>query len=69
MKQVIEILRDGEIRVVEVPTPAIRPGFVLVRNEYSAISTGTEVGTVKLGKMGMIAKARARKSGPWPVRS
>jgi predicted dehydrogenase/threonine dehydrogenase-like Zn-dependent dehydrogenase len=32
----------------------------LVKNETSLISAGTEGGTVKLGKMGLIGKARAR---------
>lgn len=60
MKQVLENLRDGEIRVEDVPAPAAKPGFVLVRNHYSVISKGTEGGTVKLGQMSLLAKARAR---------
>jgi predicted dehydrogenase len=60
MKQVLEDLRTGAIRVDEVPVPAVQAGFVLVRNEYSLISSGTESGTVKLGKMSLIGKALAR---------
>lgn len=60
MKQVLEDFKTGECRVVEVPAPALRPGFVLVRNHYSLISSGTEGGTVKLGQMSLIGKARAR---------
>jgi predicted dehydrogenase/threonine dehydrogenase-like Zn-dependent dehydrogenase len=60
MKQILENMRNGEICVENVPMPAVRPGFVLVRNHYSVISKGTEGGTIKLGKMGLLAKARAR---------
>lgn len=60
MKQVLEDLRDGAIWVEDVPPPQLRDEFVLVRNHHSLISAGTEGGTVKLGKMGLLAKARAR---------
>jgi predicted dehydrogenase/threonine dehydrogenase-like Zn-dependent dehydrogenase len=60
MKQVLEDLRDGAIGVEEVPPPQLRDEFVLVRNRHSLISSGTEGGTVKLGRMGLLAKARAR---------
>lgn len=60
MKQVLEDLRDGSIWVEEVPPPQLRDEFVLVRNRHSLISSGTEGGTVKLGRMGLLAKARAR---------
>ncbi|MBT8123762.1 MAG: zinc-binding alcohol dehydrogenase, partial [Gammaproteobacteria bacterium] len=60
MKQVLENLRNGDISVDEIPTPTIKPGQVLVRNHFSLISTGTEGGTVKLGKMSYIGKAKAR---------
>jgi predicted dehydrogenase/threonine dehydrogenase-like Zn-dependent dehydrogenase len=48
------------VSVEEVPRPALRPGCVLVRNSASLISVGTEAGTVKLGKMSLMGKARAR---------
>lgn len=60
MKQVLENLRTGECYVEDVPAPILRPGSVLVRNLYSVISAGTEGGTVKLGRMSLIGKARAR---------
>jgi predicted dehydrogenase/threonine dehydrogenase-like Zn-dependent dehydrogenase len=60
MKQVLEDLRDGRIWVEDVPPPQLRDQFVLVRNRHSLISSGTEGGTVKLGRMGLLAKARAR---------
>lgn len=60
MKQVLQNFKTGELKVEEVPAPIIRPGFVLVRNHYSLISTGTEGGTFKLGQMSLLGKARAR---------
>lgn len=60
MRQVLEDLRDGRIYVDDVPAPLVRDGFVLVRNEWSLISSGTEGGSIKLGKMNLIAKAMAR---------
>lgn len=60
MKQVLQNFKSGELTVEEVPPPLAPPGFVLVRNNYSLISAGTEGGTVKLGQMSLLGKARAR---------
>lgn len=38
------VVSSGEIRVVDVPPPALRPGAVLVRTTHSLISAGTESG-------------------------
>jgi threonine dehydrogenase-like Zn-dependent dehydrogenase len=60
VKQVLQDNRTGVIRVVEVPSPAVRPGFVLVRNAYSVISSGTERGALRLASKSLIGKARER---------
>ena len=60
MKQVLNNLNSGEILVAEVPRPLVNPGTVLVKNHFSLISAGTESGTVKLGQMSYLGKARAR---------
>lgn len=60
MKQVLQNYRSGEIRVEEVPAPALRSGSVLVANRYSLISAGTERMKVETGKMSLLGKARAR---------
>lgn len=60
MKQILADLRDGAVQVRDVPVPAPRAGFVLVRNRHSLISAGTEGATLKLGRMSTIDKARAR---------
>lgn len=53
-------LRSGAVEVRDVPAPALRPGFVLVRTRHSLISAGTEGATLKLGRMNALDKARAR---------
>ena len=60
LRQLVQNIKTGVVSVEEVPVPVLRSGYVLVRNETSLISAGTEGGTVKLGKMGLIGKARAR---------
>jgi hypothetical protein len=60
MKQIVQNHKSGELRVVEVPTPAQRPGGVLVRNAYSVISTGTERMKVQQARMNLLEKAKAR---------
>ncbi|MEW6264413.1 MAG: bi-domain-containing oxidoreductase [Thermodesulfobacteriota bacterium] len=60
MKQILQNFKTGELKVEEVPRPQVRPGAVLVKNLYSLISAGTEGGTVALGKMSLLGKARAR---------
>src|SRR4051794_32928252 len=60
MKQVAQRPRDGAISVVEVPLPALRPGFVLVATRRSLISAGTERSKVELGSKNLVQKARAR---------
>lgn len=60
MKQVIQNARTGKVSIAEVPSPACRPGNILVRNNSSIISIGTERSIVELGKKSLIGKARAR---------
>jgi predicted dehydrogenase len=60
MKQVTQRPRDGSVSVDEVPEPAVRPGWVLVRNRYSLLSAGTERRKIELGQKNLVQKARAR---------
>lgn len=60
MKQVIQNFKTGELYVDEVPVPAISEGMVLVENEYSLISAGTERSTVKVAQASLIGKAKQR---------
>jgi polar amino acid transport system substrate-binding protein len=60
MKQVFQDRKSGELQVVEVAVPALRPGTILVRNAASVISPGTERDSVLLGKSSYVATARYR---------
>lgn len=44
----------------EVPVPELRPGGILVRTAYSAISSGTERAKVEASEKSLIGKAMAR---------
>ena len=60
MKQLIQNFKTGELYVDEVPLPSISTGMVLVENEYSLISAGTERSTVKVAQASLIGKAQQR---------
>ena len=60
MKQIAQNYRSGELALLEVPVPAARPGGVVVRTEFSLISTGTEMMKINESKLSLIGKARAR---------
>lgn len=59
MKQVLQD-RSGLTVVRDVPPPTCARGAVLVRNSFSAISSGTERARVALSKKSLVAKARER---------
>jgi predicted dehydrogenase/threonine dehydrogenase-like Zn-dependent dehydrogenase len=60
MKQLIQNFKTGELKVDEVPMPALSGGMVLVENSFSLISAGTERNTVKVAKANLLNKARQR---------
>ena len=60
MKQLLQDLRSHELRVEEVPPPCCLPGGVLVKNEASLISSGTERATIDLGSKTLLGKALER---------
>jgi predicted dehydrogenase/threonine dehydrogenase-like Zn-dependent dehydrogenase len=60
MDQLTQKLKDGKMKVLEVPTPTLQPGHVLVRNHYSLISAGTDTSTVKAARGSLLEKAKAR---------
>ena len=61
MEQLTQNLKNGEMKILEVPYPALSPGMLLVRNHFSLISAGTEGKTVKDARLGLVGKALARK--------
>ena len=60
MNQVLQNNKTGELKVEEIPCPILMPRGVLVRNEYSLISKGTERMKVDFARKSMMAKARSR---------
>lgn len=60
MKQLVQDFKTGEVKLVEVPPPALCPGCVLVRNAFSLVSAGTERSTVEMGQASLVGKARRR---------
>jgi predicted dehydrogenase/threonine dehydrogenase-like Zn-dependent dehydrogenase len=60
MKQVVQNLRTGVLALEDVPSPAARPGGLLVRTVASAVSAGTEKSKVDLARKSLVGKALAR---------
>jgi predicted dehydrogenase/threonine dehydrogenase-like Zn-dependent dehydrogenase len=60
MKQVAQRLKDGEIRVVDVPEPQLDEWRVLVRTRASVVSAGTERAKVEVARESLLGKARRR---------
>lgn len=60
MKQVVQSIGDGQLSVVEVPTPIPGPAEVLVSTSRSLVSTGTERAVRELASASLLDKARAR---------
>lgn len=49
------------MEILEVPFPALNKGYILVRNHFSVVSTGTEGKTVTDARKGYIGKAKSRQ--------
>src|ERR1700738_538385 len=60
MKQVLQYRRSGATRVVDVPAPLVPGGGLLVQNQWSLISPGTERMLVEAGGSNLINTARQR---------
>lgn len=60
MRQVVQSYRTGKVELRDVPVPRCGAGQVLVRNQRSLISLGTERATIELGRKSLLGKAAAR---------
>jgi predicted dehydrogenase/threonine dehydrogenase-like Zn-dependent dehydrogenase len=60
MKQVTQHFRTGKLALRELPTPACRPGWLLVATRASLISAGTEKMLMDLASASLAGKAMAR---------
>lgn len=58
MRQILQNLKNGEIKIAEVPSPQVRPAHLLIRSRASLISAGTERTLLSFGKANVIQKAR-----------
>jgi polar amino acid transport system substrate-binding protein len=60
MKQVTQHNKTGSVQVEQVPLPALKPGFVLVKTRYSLISAGTERASISQRRSSLIARAKSQ---------
>src|SRR5918994_5143848 len=60
MKQLGQRMKDGELRVLDVPAPELDDSKVLVRTGASLVSAGTERAKVEIGRENLVGKARRR---------
>ncbi len=60
MQAILEDMQSGAVDVYEVPEPELRPGGILVRTHFSAISAGTERNKVEQSSKSIVGKAMAR---------
>ncbi|MFC0003691.1 Gfo/Idh/MocA family oxidoreductase [Micromonospora siamensis] len=60
MKQIVQSVSDGELRVVEVPQPEPAATETLVATRRSLLSAGTERAVRELASASLLRKARAR---------
>jgi predicted dehydrogenase/threonine dehydrogenase-like Zn-dependent dehydrogenase len=60
MKQVVQNMKSGKTEVIEVPTPGVRTGTILVRTAASLVSAGTERNLVEFAEKSLVGKARSR---------
>ena len=58
MKVLTQNLKTGNTEILEVPSPQKSDDKIIVENQCSLISTGTESYVVNFGKAGWINKAR-----------
>ncbi|PWH15824.1 MAG: hypothetical protein DDG59_10800 [Anaerolineae bacterium] len=60
MKQIVQNLRNGKTELIETPTPAVKPGYILVKTRVSLVSAGTERMVVEFAGKSLLGKARSR---------
>ena len=60
MKQIVSNPGTGKLELIDVPVPATAPGLVLVRNQFSVVSPGTEKTAIDFARKSLLGKARSR---------
>jgi predicted dehydrogenase/threonine dehydrogenase-like Zn-dependent dehydrogenase len=60
MKQLLQNMRDGETKVVDVPIPSVKKKTALVQTACSLVSAGTERKLVEFAEKSLVGKATSR---------
>ena len=60
MKQVVQDIRSGETKLIDVPVPGVQSRMALIRNSISLVSAGTERALVEFANKSMLGKASSR---------
>lgn len=60
MKQVFQNPKSGKTKIEEITSPRLKKGGILVKNNFSVISAGTERGIIQLSKKSLLQKAKER---------
>lgn len=60
MKQLIQNIKTGQTRIVDIPTPIPSENSALIRNAASLVSVGTERMVVEFAQQSLIGKAKSR---------
>ena len=55
MRQLLQNYKTGELQVVEVPAPALKPGGIIVKNHYSLVSAGTERAVIEFARQNLMS--------------
>src|SRR6266516_1508429 len=58
MKQVLQDLQGGKLRVEDVPAPVCRAGHVRIATSVSLVSAGTERKLVEFARGSLVTKVR-----------
>ncbi len=60
MKQVLQYPKRGELRIEDVPSPALKIGGVVIENRASLLSAGTERAIIEMAEKSILGKAKER---------
>ena len=58
MKQVVQKLGNGDIYLLELPTPILQSGQLLIKTTFSLLSSGTERMLLEFGKSNILEKVK-----------
>lgn len=58
MKQILQSFKTGKTELIDVPSPNVKDGQLLIQTSRSLVSLGTERMLVEFGKASLIQKAR-----------